>query len=159
MEVTFRTATVDDVAEVFSYMRAFSAFNKVEDEFTATEERVRTWMFERGEAEAVFEQVDGVDVGMVVFSSCFNPFDGVPGLDLSCVYVDEAHRNHGLGRRLFAEAARIAQERGYGWVEWRSPDWNARTSGLYYVLGAEQLNGWTLFHLEGDPLKELAARA
>lgn len=86
------------------------------------------------------------------------PLDGTPGLDLACVYVDEEHRNHGLGRRLFAEAARIAEERGYGWVEWRSLDWNTRTSGLYYVLGAEQLNGWTLFHLANGQLKELAHR-
>jgi GNAT superfamily N-acetyltransferase len=158
MEVTFRKATADDAAEVVSYLRAFAAFNKIEDEFTATEESVRTWMFERGAAEAVFEQVDGVDVGVVVYSPRFNPLDGTPGLDLACVYVDEEHRNHGLGRRLFAEAARIAEERGYGWVEWRSLDWNTRTSGLYYVLGAEQLNGWTLFHLANGQLKELAQR-
>ena len=94
MEITFRKATADDAAEVVSYLRAFAAFNKIEDEFTATEESVRTWMFERG----------------------------------------------------------------YGWVEWRSLDWNTRTSGLYYVLGAEQLNGWTLFHLANGQLKELAHR-
>lgn len=38
MEITFRKATVDDVAEVVSYLRAFAVFNRIEDEFTATEE-------------------------------------------------------------------------------------------------------------------------
>lgn len=38
---------------------------------------------------------------------------------LEDLYVDEAHRGAGLGKRLFGELGRVALDRDCGRVEWR----------------------------------------
>jgi hypothetical protein len=52
--------------------------------------------------------------------------------------------------------ATIADERGYARVEWSVLDWNAPSIAFYRSLGAEPMDGWTVFRLTGPALRRAA---
>ena len=66
-------------------------------------------------------------------------------------------RAHGLGKRLLAHLATLAVERGCGRLEWSVLDWNEPAIGFYKKLGARPMDGWTIFRVTGDALRNLAA--
>jgi GNAT superfamily N-acetyltransferase len=76
---------------------------------------------------------------------------------LEDIFVAPKWRRKGLGRQLLAHLARIATERGYGRVEWSVLDWNAPAMRFYTALGAQPLDGWTVFRLTGESLRRLSS--
>jgi ribosomal protein S18 acetylase RimI-like enzyme len=65
-------------------------------------------------------------------------------------------RRRGHGRRLLAEVARVAIERGCGRLEWAVLDWNEPAIKFYRSLGARAMDEWTVYRLTGDAIKKLA---
>ena len=64
--------------------------------------------------EALLAFLDGEPAGMALFHPRFSTWLGQPRLFLEDLYVTEAARGHGVGRRLMARLAAIAIERGWG---------------------------------------------
>ena len=93
-----------------------------------------------------------------MFFRTFSTFLGVPGMYLEDLFVIPKFRRHGLGRQLLVHLARIADERGYGRIEWSVLDWNELAIGFYKGLGATPMDDWTVFRLTGDSLRKLADR-
>jgi GNAT superfamily N-acetyltransferase len=77
---------------------------------------------------------------------------------LEDLFVLPTFRRHGLGTLLLTRLAQVADERGYGRVEWSVLDWNELAIGFYKGLGARPMDEWTVFRLTGEPLRALARR-
>lgn len=58
---------------------------------------------------------------------------------LDCLFVAEAARGGGVGRRLFEEACLLAREMGSGWIEWQTPAWNVEAIRFYERQGGTGL--------------------
>ena len=54
--------------------------------------------------------------------------------------------------------ARIADERGYGRLEWAVLDWNESAHRFYASLGAVPMTEWTTWRVSGATLPGLANR-
>jgi RimJ/RimL family protein N-acetyltransferase len=52
--------------------------------------------------------------------------------------------------------ARVANERGYGRMEWAVLDWNTPAIKFYESLGARRLEDWTTCRLTGGALRRHA---
>jgi GNAT superfamily N-acetyltransferase len=158
--VSIRAARPADVPRLVELIRELAAYERLADEVVADAAGVQRALFdEPRRAEALVGESDGGVVAFALFFHNFSTFLGRPGLYLEDLYVQPAHRGRGLGRRLLAELARIAVERGCGRMEWAVLDWNEPAIGFYDALGARPMRDWTVFRLTGARLARLAATA
>jgi len=151
-------ATENELPIILALIRELAEYEKLSHEVVATEKILRESLFDRRAAEVVIGYAGDEPAGFAVYYRTFSTFLGVPGMYLEDLFVIPRFRRQGLGRQLLVHLARIAEERGYGRIEWSVLDWNALAIGFYTGLGAKPMEEWTVFRLTGDPLRKLAGR-
>jgi GNAT superfamily N-acetyltransferase len=155
-----RSATVEDVPTILSFIRALADFENLTHEVTATEEDLRRELFGLApKAEVLLACVDTDPVGFALFFHNFSTFLGRPGLYVEDLFVLPDRRGKGYGRALMLHLARVAQERGCGRFEWSVLDWNAPAIEFYRSLGAEPMTQWVIQRVTGDRLTALSERS
>nr|WP_047582496.1 GNAT family N-acetyltransferase [Methylobacterium sp. ZNC0032] len=108
----------------------------------------------------------GIDILVAVkgeavlgFASACNLYPG-PGLRsgffLKEIYVGDAARGAGLGRRLMAALAELALERGHRRIDWTADADDAALLRFYDGLGAAAYPKKVFYRLTGDALVDLA---
>jgi GNAT superfamily N-acetyltransferase len=158
---TFRLtpAVESDVPLILELIKALAAYEKMADQVVATEADLRAALFgPRPAAEVIIGYAGDQPAGFAMYFQTFSTFNGRPGLYLEDIFVKPEWRKHGLGTMLLARLARIAVDRGYGRMEWAVLDWNEMALRVYRGVGARAMNEWTVYRLNGDALRELAAR-
>ena len=158
---TFRLvpAVESDVPVILELIKALAEYEKMADQVVATEADLRTALFgPRPAAEVIVGYAGDQPAGFAIYFQTFSTFAGKPGLYLEDIFVKPEWRKHGLGTLLLARLARIAVERGYGRMEWSVLDWNEMALRVYRGVGARAMNEWTVYRLNGDALRQLAAR-
>ena len=71
------------------------------------------------------------------------------------LYVVPSLRGGGIGRALLATLAAECVRRGLARLEWAVLDWNEPSIGFYRLLGAVEMDEWTVFRLDGAALAAL----
>jgi len=151
-----RAAAHDDVEAIVTLVHELAAYEREPDSCLLTADQLTVALFDP--APALFghvAEVDGEVVGCALWFLNFSTWRGVHGLYLEDLYVRPAHRGAGLGRALLARLAAVCVEGGYARLEWSVLDWNAPSIAFYRSLGAESMDGWTTFRLDGSELAEL----
>lgn len=150
-------ATPPDVPLLLTLIRALADYERLADQVSATEDRLRESLFgPRTAAEAVIGRLDGQPVAFALFFQTYSTFLGRPGMYLEDIFVKPEYRGRGLGEALLRHLARVAVERQCGRFEWAVLDWNAPAIGFYRKLGAEVLADWRICRVAGDALARLA---
>ncbi|OFW07026.1 MAG: hypothetical protein A3I61_03315 [Acidobacteria bacterium RIFCSPLOWO2_02_FULL_68_18] len=145
-----------DVALLLRLVNALADYERLSGEVFATEAMLRDALFgPRPSAEAVLAWVGPDAVGFAVWFYNYSTFVGRPGLYLEDIFVLPEWRGRGVGRALLRHLARIAVARGCGRMEWAVLDWNEPAIRFYRSLGAQAMDGWTVYRLTGDALKRL----
>jgi GNAT superfamily N-acetyltransferase len=156
-EITVRCATAEDVPLLLRFIKALAVFERAPDAVVATEEDLRRHGFgPEPRFEAILAFLDGEPAGCALFHSRFSTWLGRPGLYLEDLYVAEAARGKGIGKRLMARLAAIAVERGWGRIDFHVLDWNPARE-FYHQLGMGHLGEWLRYGAEEAALKRLAA--
>jgi GNAT superfamily N-acetyltransferase len=151
-------ATRADVPQILRFVRELAEYERLSDAVTATETLLTEQLFGgTPHAEVLIAREGEETVGFALFFHNFSTFVGRHGLYLEDLYVRAAHRGRGVGRALLRHLAALAVERGCGRFEWAVLDWNESAIGFYRSLGAEPMHDWTVFRLDGDALRALAA--
>lgn len=153
---TYRFAFEDDVPVILDLIKQLAEYEKAADRVVATEESLRQTLFEHRYAEVLLAVVDGGAVGFALVFHNYSTWLGRPGIYLEDLFVLPEARGNGYGKGLLQRLARIAVERGCGRLEWSCLDWNKPSIDFYLSLGADQMNEWTTYHLEGETLEALA---
>lgn len=109
--------------------------------------------------EAVLAEKEGKAVGFAVFDPTYSTWQGRQGMWLEDLFVLPEARGQGIGARLLAHLAAIANGRGYGRLHWFALESNKRGLAFYEGLGAKPMNGWNACRLDGPALSALAKRA
>ncbi len=151
-----REARPADVEAIVGLVHELADYEREPDSCLLTAEQLTTALF--APAPALFGHVaeaGGEVVGCALWFLNFSTWRGVHGGYLEDLYVRPAHRGSGLGRALLARLAAVCVERGYGRLEWSVLDWNAPSIAFYRGLGAQSMDGWTTFRLDGDALAAL----
>ncbi|MGW2373707.1 N-acetyltransferase family protein [Kitasatospora sp. NPDC001683] len=156
-----RTAVVTDVPVILAMIRELAEYEKAPQEAVATEEQLREALF--GANPALFgliaeDDVTGEPVGFAVWFLNFSTWRGTHGIYLEDLYVRPAARGGGHGKALLLELARIAVVRGYARVEWSVLDWNQPSIDFYKSLGAVPMDGWTVYRLTDEALRDAGSR-
>ena len=155
MEFRIIPATERDLPLILKLIKDLAEYEKLAHAVVATEEILRDSLFRKRVAEVVIGYAGDEPAGFAVFFQTFSTFLGVPGMYLEDIFVEPKWRRRGLGRQLLTRLAKIANDRGYGRVEWSVLDWNEPAINFYKALGAKPMDEWTVFRLTGESLKRL----
>jgi GNAT superfamily N-acetyltransferase len=156
--MTVRPARPDDVPVILALVRELAAYERAGDEVLATEDSLRDALFaDRPAAFCHLAERDGEVVGMALWFLNFSTWLGRHGLYLEDLYVRADRRGLGIGRELLAALATVCVERGYGRLEWWVLDWNTDAHAFYRSIGAEPMDEWTVWRLDGSALARLGS--
>ncbi|MBW8868010.1 MAG: GNAT family N-acetyltransferase [Acidobacteria bacterium] len=151
-------ATERDVPLILGLIKALAEYERMSDEVIATEDGLRRTLFgPHPAAEVVVGYAGDEPAGFALFFHNYSTFLGKPGLYLEDLFVVPTFRGRGYGKALLVHLAKLAVERDCGRFEWSVLDWNDPAIGFYKKLGATPMDGWTIFRVTGDALRELAA--
>jgi GNAT superfamily N-acetyltransferase len=157
--VQLRAATEADAPLVYGFIRKLAEYGDISDEVTATEADVRAALSgPRPVAQAILAYVGEEPAGVALFSLSFASFLGKPGIYIEDFFVEQAHRNRGIGKLMLVHLAKLGRDRGCGRLEWSVLNWNERAMEFYQSFGAVAMDEWTTFRLTGEPLERLAAQ-
>jgi GNAT superfamily N-acetyltransferase len=155
--ITIRLAAPEDAGLVLRLIQALAVYEKAPEAVVATEaDLVRHGFGPDPQFEAILAFVDGEPAGLALFHSRFSTWLGRPGMYLEDLYVTEAARGLGVGRRLMARLAAIAVERSWGRIDFQVLDWNPARN-FYHRLGMQHLGGWLRYGADAQALRRLAA--
>jgi GNAT superfamily N-acetyltransferase len=160
-DVVIRQATRADVGTLLDLIRGLAAYERLDHEVEATEQRLLTHGFDAGQAyEALLAEGSAQRaLGFALYFFTFSTFKASPTLYLEDLFVRPDERGRGVGRRLLTALARIAVERGCGRMEWSVLDWNSPARDFYLKLGAVPMDEWTVFRLTPEAFGRLAAES
>jgi len=159
-EIRIEPAKPGDAALVLQFIKGLAEYEKLSDEVIATESNSDESLFGAdANAEAVFAYHGSEAIGCAIFCQHYSTYSGRSSLYLEDIFVLPEWRGSGAGRELMAYGAGPAQTRGYPRMEWSVLDWNEPAIGFYENLGAERLEGWSIYRLSGDALKRLGPSA
>ena len=156
-KITIRNAQSSDVSLILNFVKELANYEHLVHEVVATEEVLERALFgSEAVAEAVIACYEDNPVGCAVYFHNLSTFLGRPGIYLEDLYVQPDFRGKGIGRRLLSYLAKLAKKRNCGRLEWSVLDWNESAIQFYKNLGADPLEGWTVFRLAGKELESLA---
>lgn len=159
MTPTIRATTAADVPLILEMIRGLADYEKLSHEVEATEEKLRATLFPpngRPAAECVLAFAEGEPVGYALYFTTYSTFLALPGLYLEDLFVKPERRGHGIGKALLQYLARLANQRGYGRMEWTVLDWNEPAIKFYEAFGASRLPQWQICRLSGASLARYA---
>jgi len=154
-ELTFREATRDDCDLILKYIKGIAKYERLEHEVVATAEILEEWIFDKEAAWVIFAMVDGKEVGYAVYCRNFSTFLGRAGMYLEDIFIEPEYRGRGYGKALLLHLVDIANQRGYGRMEWVCLDWNTPSIDFYKGLGAQAMDEWTTYRLSKQDLERL----
>ena len=159
-KVRIRFATADDAALIVKLVRELTEYQQEPlDNVKLTEaDIIRDSFGTAPRFETILAEVDGKIAGFTVFFPNYSTWAGRPGIYLLDVYVREWARGYGVGRRMMAEMARLARERGSTKLDLSVLSWNP-ARGFYERLGFEAQSKWHDYRLSGAGLEKLADEA
>ena len=160
-----RAAEPRDVDEIIAMVQELAEYEKARQDALATPEQFHSALFGASPTVHAFvvehphphEGAQRTLAGFALYFLNFSTWTGTNGIYLEDLYVREAFRGLGYGRRLLATLAGICVDRGYGRFEWSVLDWNEPALGFYRSLGAVAMDEWTVHRVTGPQLEALAA--
>ena len=106
--------------------------------------------------ELLVATLDRAVVGFALFFPNYSTWEGRAGLHVEDLFVREAARGHGLGRRLMAEIARLALARGFRRIDLSVLEWNPARR-FYERLAMVELAEWRIYRMNAATMAALAA--
>lgn len=156
-QASYRFATPNDVPVILDLIKQLAEYEKAADQVVATENLLHESLFAQRAAEVLLVEAGGRAVGFAVFFTSYSTWLARAGIFLEDLFVLPDERGKGYGKGLLVRLAQIAVERGCGRLEWNCLDWNQPSIDFYLSLGAEKMECWTTYRLEGDTLETLAS--
>ena len=157
--ILIRSWTRDDVGVVLNFVRALAAYEREPDAVSATEaDLLRDGFGPKPCFEVRLAFLDDRPAGFTLFFTTYSTWEGRPGLYLEDIFIEEWARKSGVGRRLIADLAKLAQARHCRRLDLSVLDWNP-ARGFYERLGIHLTQGWLPYRVRGEALTRLAAEA
>ena len=134
--VRVRPALLEDAPALTELLRDFLRFEGKAEASELSVEQLTDWAFGPDPAfDLLIAEAEGVVVGYVAFYRAFTLFKGGPVLLIENLFVAEAARRLGVGRRLVEAAAEEARRRGYQRIELHVRSDNPESHAFYESLG------------------------
>jgi GNAT superfamily N-acetyltransferase len=151
-----REAQIHDAGLLRTMIRELAEFERQLDEVTIREEDLaRDGFGEKPWFHALIAEWVHEPAGYALFYGCYSTWIG-RGMYLEDIFVREAYRGRGIGRKLVSEVARIAVAEGCAGLHWAVLGWNEKAIRMYKAMGAEFRDEWEFVLLTGEALQKMA---
>lgn len=157
-DMIIRPAAQKDSPVILEFIRELAEYEKLADCVKADLETVRRTVFQEKAAEVIIAEFLGKPAGFALFFHNYSTFLGKKGLYLEDLYVREAYRNKGIGKRLLLYLANLALDRECGRFEWSVLNWNTPAVDFYKSIGSQPVEGWTVFRMTRRELLAFTGR-
>jgi tRNA G18 (ribose-2'-O)-methylase SpoU/L-amino acid N-acyltransferase YncA len=157
--IIVRAARPGDLAEIVRLCAAHAVYERSEYDPAGAAERLAALLF--GPAprlHCLIATRDDRPVGYASWSIEVATWEATVHAHMDGLYLDEAARGRGIGRRLMARLARDARAAGCRQLQWQTPSFNVRAMPFYDRLGPTRLDK-VRYTLDGPALDELADEA
>src|SRR5215218_3413725 len=112
-DLTISPATPADVPVILSFIRGLAEYEKLAHTVVADEQKLRDTLFgPRPYAEVLVARWKREPAGFALFFHNYSTFLAKPGVYLEDLFVLPALRDHGIGKALLRELAKVALARG-----------------------------------------------
>ncbi len=156
-DFTIRFATAADASTILKFIEGIAEYEKLSHLVEATAEKIQKHLFEPGAvAECLLALENEIPVGFALFFHNYSTFVSKPGIYLEDLFVEPQHRGKGYGKSLLLELIQIAKQRDCGRLEWSVLNWNQPAIDFYESMGAEPLNGWTVYRMDEKTLNSFS---
>jgi GNAT superfamily N-acetyltransferase len=156
-DLRVRPAQPDDIALIAELIHELAVYEELGDSVSFSREDIHQALFSgRPAAEVLIGEANGRAEGFALYFHNYSTFLGRRGLYLEDLFVRPDARGKGLGKLLLKELARVAVQRDCARMEWFVLDWNEPSIQFYKSLGANPMDGWKIFRLTDEKIKELA---
>ena len=105
--------------------------------------------------EALIADWNGTAVGLCLFFESFSSWDGRRGVYVQDIFVSEAVRGLGLGRRLLAEAAALSAARGGSYLRLAVDSGNVAAHAFYEHVGLRRAAEERIYQARDDDFAAL----
>ncbi|MEJ1996245.1 MAG: GNAT family N-acetyltransferase [Limibacillus sp.] len=157
-DIVVRWAGPGDAAAIARMLNALNVYVGCEDGLFSEAQVLDHFFGERRVVSVLLAEAEGRSVGLATLIDFYNSDRATFSLWLNDLYVEEAWRSSGAGRKLMAAAAKEALARGGDSLWWGVLDENRRAIAFYDRLGASKDEAHIL-ELEEASLRQLAAEA
>jgi GNAT superfamily N-acetyltransferase len=159
-EIVIRPAVPADIPAILAMVRELALYeNEPLSSVEASEaDLMRDCFGPHSHCEVLIGEVDGEIQGFALFLHNYSTWLGRAGMHVEDLYVRDAARGTGLGRKLLARVARIATERNCRRLDLQVLHWNPARS-FYERLGFRALDEWRPYRLTGEAFTRLASEA
>jgi GNAT superfamily N-acetyltransferase len=155
--VIVRPATPADATAFLDLVDGLAAYEKLPPPDAEAKQRlVRDAFSDPPRFNVLLAEVDQTVVGYAVWFPTYSTFLARPSLYLEDIFVRPDARGHGAGVALFRACAAEAVRQGCGRMEWNVLDWNQPSIDFYERLGAQRLQAWLPYRLDGEALTSVA---
>lgn len=136
-DIVIRPVRRSDLDVLIDLITDHAAFERAEVDRNHLRGALPQHIFGEAPRAVIWGAVSGCDlVGYLSASTEFSTWKAAEYLHMDCLYLTPECRGKGAGRMLMDTAARYADERGLGWMEWQTPDWNTDAIRFYARSGA-----------------------
>ncbi|KAI0716530.1 acyl-CoA N-acyltransferase [Earliella scabrosa] len=161
MAYFIRAATIEDVDEILRLVVALATYEKEPESVKATPELYRKNLFETPYAHTLLAvagtpETPGKAIGLAMYFFNYSTWTGKPGLYLEDLFVDPEYRGKGVGKALFGELGKVAEEKDCARIDWQVLKWNKPSIEFYEkTLGATSMSEWMGMRLQGSQIHNL----
>ncbi|KAI0792389.1 acyl-CoA N-acyltransferase [Abortiporus biennis] len=156
-----RAAMPEDVKDILQLIIDLATYEKEPESVKATPELLRKNLFETPYAHTLLAfsgtaDAPGDAIGLAMYFFNYSTWTGKPGIYLEDLFVKPDFRGSGVGKALFAELAKVAEEKDCARVDWSVLKWNKPSIDFYEKsLGATAMTEWMGMRLTGDGITNL----
>jgi GNAT superfamily N-acetyltransferase len=157
-EIAIRPARPEDAATIVALVRELAVYERAPLSSVKVSEAdiLRDGFGAEPRFELLVATLDDAVVGFALFFPNYSTWEGRAGIHVEDLFVREAARGHGLGRRLMVEIARLAVQRGYRRIDLSVLEWNPARR-FYERLAMDELSEWRIYRMTAATLTQLAA--
>jgi GNAT superfamily N-acetyltransferase len=134
MTVALRAALPHDAADLFRLIQDHAAFEQSAASLTLRD--LENILAEAAPARLIVADDAGVLLGYAAITFDWSLWRAHRFGHLDCLFVAQAARGRGIGKRLLDEAVRHARSEGVDRLEWQTPTWNEDAIRFYVREGA-----------------------
>ncbi|MDO6738174.1 GNAT family N-acetyltransferase [Wenyingzhuangia sp. 2_MG-2023] len=158
MNCLVRKGELKDAKAIYSLIEELAVFEREPEAVEVTLKDIEEDGFGKFPKFEVFVgEIDDVVVGMALFYYRYSTWKGTT-IHLEDLIVKEAARGKGMGKLLYNQVLKYAQEQQLRRVEWAVLDWNTPAVDFYENSGAVVFKDWRVVQMDQEQLKTYVER-
>ncbi len=155
MEFKIIEAKEQNAAELLEMIRLMAHHEGEADAVENTVEKIKKVLRE-GKIRAYIVNADNQAAAYLIYFYTYSSYQGTMNMYIEDIFVQEAYRGFGLGKKLMSFAAKEAVRQGCRRLDWTCVKENENAIEFYNHLGGKYMDERMFYRLTGEDLEKLS---